>query len=60
MNWKKWRSDLGVNLEEDPANEMMKLEPRAETAGRATGCTCTSFASLLLLFVKESLINVPV
>ncbi|XP_061576179.1 transient receptor potential cation channel subfamily V member 1-like isoform X2 [Cololabis saira] len=31
MNWKQWRSDLRVKLEEDPANEMMNLEPHVET-----------------------------
>ncbi|XP_072248139.1 transient receptor potential cation channel subfamily V member 1-like [Leuresthes tenuis] len=33
MNWKKWRSDLGVKLEEDPANEMMKPQIPNENSG---------------------------
>lgn len=31
-NWKKWRSDLGVKLEEEPANDMMEPQTRNATS----------------------------
>ncbi|KAL3991362.1 heterogeneous nuclear ribonucleoprotein C1/C2 [Sarotherodon galilaeus] len=33
MNWKQWRSDLGVHWEEEPANDMMVPQPRDKIPG---------------------------
>ncbi|XP_071353076.1 transient receptor potential cation channel subfamily V member 1-like [Trachinotus anak] len=33
MNWRQWRSDLGVIREEDPGNHMMKPQPNNQTPG---------------------------
>ncbi|XP_019223153.1 transient receptor potential cation channel subfamily V member 1 isoform X5 [Oreochromis niloticus] len=33
MNWKQWKSDLGVHWEEEPANDMMVPQPRGKIPG---------------------------
>ncbi|XP_039987251.1 transient receptor potential cation channel subfamily V member 1-like [Xiphias gladius] len=33
MNWRQWKSDLGVIRDEDPGNRMMSPEPRDQTPG---------------------------
>uniref|UniRef100_A0A3B4X254 Transient receptor potential cation channel subfamily V member 1-like n=1 Tax=Seriola lalandi dorsalis TaxID=1841481 RepID=A0A3B4X254_SERLL len=36
MNWRQWKSELGVIREEDPGNQMMKPQPNDQTLGRTT------------------------
>uniref|UniRef100_A0A4W6FXS9 Transient receptor potential cation channel subfamily V member 2 n=1 Tax=Lates calcarifer TaxID=8187 RepID=A0A4W6FXS9_LATCA len=52
MNWRQWRSDLGVIQEEDPGNHMMK-QPHDQTPGRATDHT----HNLYILFVTANVTN---
>ncbi|XP_023266093.1 transient receptor potential cation channel subfamily V member 1-like [Seriola lalandi dorsalis] len=33
MNWRQWKSELGVIREEDPGNQMMKPQPNDQTLG---------------------------
>lgn len=35
-NWKKWKSDLGVKLKEDPANHLMEEKTDNESSGRTS------------------------
>lgn len=48
MNWKQWRTDLGYIQEEDPGNNMIKLQSKNQTPGRATDHT-----HLFLLLAKS-------
>lgn len=41
MNWKQWRTHLGYIQEEDPGNNMIKLQSKNQAPGRATDHTHT-------------------
>ncbi len=48
MNWTQWRTDVGINCEEDPADHMMKLQPNVRTPGKTTENTHTQSCCFLL------------
>uniref|UniRef100_A0A3B3TQY9 Transient receptor potential cation channel subfamily V member 1-like n=1 Tax=Poecilia latipinna TaxID=48699 RepID=A0A3B3TQY9_9TELE len=37
INWKKWRSDVGVKLKEEPAGQLTTARTEEETSGKTSG-----------------------
>uniref|UniRef100_A0A3B3YD95 Ion transport domain-containing protein n=1 Tax=Poecilia mexicana TaxID=48701 RepID=A0A3B3YD95_9TELE len=37
INWKKWRSDVGVKLKEEPAGQLTTARTEEETSGKSSG-----------------------